>query len=116
MIMPQMDGFTAMQHSRERHPDIRVIALTSFLEGEFVQRAIQAAPAAIYWLMCKPTNWRMRFARLARASTLAPEATQALIHAMAQPAQLAEPLSEREREVLGAYGQGLSNGEIAAQC
>ena len=37
-----MDGFTAMQHLRQRHPDIRVIALTSFLDGEFVQRAIQA--------------------------------------------------------------------------
>jgi len=46
MIMPQMDGFTAMQHIRQRYPDIRVIALTSFLDGEFVQRAIQAGASS----------------------------------------------------------------------
>ena len=116
MIMPQMDGFTAMQHLRERHPDIRVIALTSFLEGEFVQRAIQAG-ASGYLLKDVQADELADAIRAARAgrSTLAPEATQALIHAMAQPAQLGEPLSEREREVLIRMARGLSNGEIAAQ-
>jgi DNA-binding NarL/FixJ family response regulator len=37
------------------------------------------------------------------------------MQAMAQPAQLGEPLSEREREVLVRMARGLSNGEIAAQ-
>src|SRR6476619_3996511 len=74
MIMPQMDGFTAMQHLRQRHPDIRVIALTSFREGEFVQRAIQAG-ASGYLLKDVQAHELAEAIRAAKdgRSTLAPE-------------------------------------------
>jgi two-component system, NarL family, response regulator LiaR len=116
MMMPQMDGFTAMQLIRERYPHIRVIALTSFLEGEFVQRALQAG-ASGYLLKDVQARDLADAIRAANAgrSTLAQEATQALIRTMAQPAQPGEALSEREREVLVHMARGLSNGEIAAQ-
>jgi len=116
MLMPQMDGFTAIQHIRQQHPAIRVLALTSFLEGEFVQRALQAG-ASGYLLKDVQARDLADAIRAAYAgrSTLAAEATQALIQIVAQPAQPGEELSEREHEVLVRMAKGLSNGEIAAQ-
>jgi NarL family two-component system response regulator LiaR len=98
MLMPQMDGFTAIQHIRQHHPAIRVIALTSFLEGEFVQRALQAG-ASGYLLKDVQARDLADAIRAAYAgrSTLAAEATQALIQTVAQPAQQGEELSARER-------------------
>ena len=116
MIMPHMDGFTAMQQIRQRHPDINMIALTSFPDGEFVQRALQAG-ASGYLLKDVQARDLAAAIRAAKAgrSTLAPEATQALVQTMAQGAQPGEAISERERELLARMSRGLSNGEIASQ-
>ena len=42
LMMPEMDGVTATRLLRERFPEIRVIALTSFQEEGLVQQALQA--------------------------------------------------------------------------
>ena len=46
ILMPGMDGPAATQLIRARFPHIQVIALTSFAEGDLVQRALQSGAIA----------------------------------------------------------------------
>lgn len=113
LVMPEMDGAAATRAIRQQCPQVQVIALTSFREEELVQGALQAG--AISYLLKNVSADELADAiRAAHAgrSTLAPEATQALIHATTQP----EPdydLTPREQEVLALMVEGLSNPDIA---
>ena len=42
MVMPDMDGATATRVIRQQFPQVQVIALTSFKEGELVKNALEA--------------------------------------------------------------------------
>lgn len=116
MMMPRLDGFGAIEQIRKQNPAVRVLALSSFLEAELVQRALKAG-ASGYLLKDIQASELANAIRAAHngRSTLSPEATQALIHMVAQPSEQLEALSERELEVLRPLVKGLSNAEIADQ-
>ena len=114
LLMPEMDGIAATRAIRERHPHAQVIALTSFQDQDRVQAALDAG-ALGYLLKNVSADDLARAIRSARAGrhTLAPEATQALIHAARRPPAPGHDLTPREREVLALMVQGLNNAEIA---
>lgn len=116
LVMPEMDGATATRLLRERHPEIQVIVLTSFKEEDMVQGAL-AAGAIGYLLKNVSADELVNAIRAARMGrpTLAPEATQVLIHSATHPKQppLGHDLTERERDVLALMVAGLNNNEIA---
>ncbi|OGO20635.1 MAG: DNA-binding response regulator [Chloroflexi bacterium RBG_16_48_8] len=114
LVMPNMDGAQATAIIRERHPEIQVIALTSFKEEDLVQRAITAG--AIGYLLKNVSADELADAiRAAKAGkpTLSPEAAQALMHAAMKPKALGFDLTPRELEVLALLVEGLSNPDIA---
>jgi two-component system, NarL family, response regulator LiaR len=114
LMMPVMDGVTAIRLIRKEYPEIQIIALTSFSEEKLVEVSIQAG--AIGYLYKNATvdelATAIRAARLGMP-TLAPEATRVLIRKTTHPNLPGQDLSEREREVLRLLATGLNNPEIA---
>lgn len=116
MVMPDMDGAAVTRLLRGQSPSTQVIALTSFMEEILVQSALHAG--AIGYLLkdvsADALAQAIRDAHAGRA-TLAPEATQALVHAASQPPPPGQDLTERERAVLALMVEGLNNTQIAAK-
>jgi two-component system, NarL family, response regulator LiaR len=115
LLMPGMGGFAAIKEIHERFPEVPVLALTSFKEGEMVEQALQVG-ATGYLLKDVAPEELVKAVRLAHRGmpTLAPAAAQTLVHEVARrPPALGHDLTEREREVLGLLATGLSNQQIA---
>jgi NarL family two-component system response regulator LiaR len=117
LVMPGMDGTAATRAIRERWPHIQVIALTSFKDPDWVEKALQAG-AVGYLLKNVLADELAHAIRAAYAGepTLAPEATQALVQAARAASTGATPgydLTPRERDVLALLAEGKTNAEIA---
>lgn len=114
MIMPEVDGIAATQELHLRFPHVRVLALSSFAEGELVQRALQAG--AIGFLLKDASGAELVEAILKAsvgAPTMSTRATQALVANLSAPSRPGGDLSERELAVLRLMAGGLSNEQIA---
>ena len=116
MVLPMMDGATATRAIRKQFPQVQVIALTSFKEGELIKHALEAG--AIGYLLkdvsAEDLARAIHAAHSGRA-TLSPEAAQALVKTANQLPAPGLDLTEREREVLSLMIEGLNNTQIAGR-
>ena len=113
LLMPVMDGITAISVIRNELPEIEVIALTSVLESAAVVGAVRAG--AIGYLLKDTQAPELRRAIKAAAAgqvQLSPQASAYLMREVRTP-EMTEVLTEREMEVLRLLVQGQSNKEIA---
>lgn len=112
--MPDMDGISAMRAIRQSAPQIKLIALTSFVDEQLIQDSLNAG--AISYLLknisIDDLAQAIQDANQGKA-TLAREATQALVNAAHRPSIPQYGLTEREVEVLTLMAQGKNNNEIA---
>jgi DNA-binding NarL/FixJ family response regulator len=124
--MPKVDGLAATELIRARPDAPQVIVLTTFDADDQVVRALRVG-AGGFLLKDTPPVEILRAIRLVAAGDpiLSPTVTRRLIARVAGAADpddgrrraraLLDRLSEREREVAVAIGQGRSNAEISAE-
>lgn len=125
LVMPGMDGITALQKIIASSPNSRVLILTSFGEDDKVFPAIRAGAHGYLLKDIQPHDLvqALRDTHLGKAQ-LHPDIASRLMKAVSgeTPARITpqessspelQELTEREREVLDLLASGLSNREIA---
>jgi DNA-binding NarL/FixJ family response regulator len=124
--MPGVDGLAATEALRAREDAPQVIVLTTFDADDHVMRALRAG-AAGFLLKDTPPPEIVRAIQLVAAgdAMLSPAVTRRLIGQIADDGGVAgrqarargllDRLTDREREVAVAIGQGKANAEIAAE-
>jgi DNA-binding NarL/FixJ family response regulator len=115
LLMPRLDGVSATREIKRRHPEVEVVALTSFSEAERVHLALEAG-AAGYLLKDADADQVVGAVRAAQRGEvhLDPTVARKLTRALVAPQRTATGLTPREREILVLVGQGKSNRDIAA--
>lgn len=113
LLMPVMDGITAIRELKRRHPEVEVIALTSALDDSKVVGAVEAG-ACGYLLKDASSDVLLEAIHAAARGEvrLHPEAARRLVREVRVPATQ-EALTPRETEILIRLARGHANKVIA---
>lgn len=115
LMMPGMNGVEATRALLGRHPGLRIMILTSFLEDDKVVEAIEAG--AVSYVLKTVSAEELIYAMqgaLRSMPVMSGEVSQSLTRGLRRRSSQEDGagLTEREREVLLLIAEGKSNKEI----
>ena len=115
MVMPRMDGLTAIRIIKSEYPDARILVLTSFAEDDMVFRAIKSGALGYLLKDSLDSDLVLAVRAVARGDGyLSPSVSEAVLSDyrkhVTDPVDL---LTSREREILQQIAEGKTNKEIA---
>ncbi len=112
LSMPGVDGVEATRRIVAAHPEVQVLVLTSFSDGERVRRALDAGAVGYLLKDADPEDLLDGLRAVVRGeSPLDPRAARAMLQT--RPTARGDDLTEREREVLDLITKGMANKQIA---
>jgi DNA-binding NarL/FixJ family response regulator len=112
LSMPGLDGAEATRRMTAELPDVQVLVLTSFADGETVVRALDAGAAGYLLKDAEPASLVDAVRAVASGqSPLDPRVARTYLSTRRVPAR--PELTDRERQVLSLVGMGLANKQIA---
>ena len=121
LMMPKMDGITAIREIQASQSPARIIALTSFVTEDKVFPAIKAGAMGYLLKDSEPEDLITAIRKVNQGEpSLHPIVAKMVLEEISQPAQreqplTPDPLTEREVDIIRLVAQGLSNRQIAEQ-
>jgi NarL family two-component system response regulator LiaR len=119
LMMPKMDGITAIQEIQAVQLPTRIIALTSFVTEDKVFPAIKAGAMGYLLKDSEPEDLITAIRKVNRGEpSLHPIVAKMVLQEIGQPVKqplTPEPLTQREVDIIRLVAQGLSNRQIADQ-
>ena len=112
------EGIVAAQAIRERHPNVAILLLSSYLESEYATRLLNDVPASVgYLLKERVSDVGVVIDALRRLldgeCVIDPTIVSRLLRRASHVVSAFDTLTAREREVLSLMAEGRSNGAIS---
>jgi two-component system, NarL family, response regulator LiaR len=115
LVMPIMDGVSAIAELKRQHPEVEIIALTSVLEDDKIFGAVQGGAIGYLLKDSKPQDLIDAVHAAGRGEVrLHPEVAKRFVKQIKTP-DMREALTPRETDMLRLIGRGYSNKDICAE-
>ncbi len=117
VMMPGMNGLTALRYILEENPDARVLMLTQYGNKEYVLPLLEAGAAGYVLKQAADTDFIKGIRAVYEGNSyLYPPIAKLVLEALMEGEDATDPerrLTPREREILILIARGYTNNEIA---
>ena len=118
--MPKMNGIEATKHALEKYPELKVIALTSFADDEYIEQMISAGVEGYMLKRSDIEDFEKAIKKVADGgSYFSAEIIKVISRNLYKDKerksgeQLLDQFTSREKEILNLICKGLNNEQIA---